>query len=212
MDSASQRPPTGPCFRFQTLRHELPPRKLLSCPTAEKGEGGEPESAWPVAHPFMSPSPFPLGRRFLSCRLQGPRQADKGGTGGGCGLQRPVRPLSCRSGSGRPRTAPPCQATAATHVSTHVRRGPTCPTSPPACPLLLGLRSCAPVPRGHVGVGSAPASARGRARPPTPGGSGSEHLPHWARPEPPRPGGCHLPGPPRRPSSPQPAALGWAQW
>ena len=57
-------------------------------------------------------------------------------------------------------------ATPAKHVSTYVQQGPTC-VPPTAGLLFLGHRPPSPTPRGHVCAGSAPGTARGRARPPT---------------------------------------------
>ncbi|TKC37741.1 hypothetical protein EI555_019052, partial [Monodon monoceros] len=118
------------------------------------------------------PSAFPPGRCFLSSRLEGRQAGDKGGAGWefraplGGWLNSPSRWRG--SGRGPDRHAVPLQAmaTPAKHVSPYVQQGPTC--VPPTAGLpFLGHRPLSPTPRGHVCAGSAPGTARGRARPPT---------------------------------------------
>lgn len=101
-------------------------------------------------------------------------------------------------------------ATQATHVSTHVRQGPTCVSSlSPPTPHGLASAPWASVP------GSYPAGThvRGERVHHRPGPRTASHTREAAdsrirRPGPPSespcPGSCHLPGPPPRPSTPQP--------
>lgn len=73
--------------------------------------------------------------------------------------------------------------------------------------LASGLRPQATTPQGHVCAGSAPVTARGRARPPTPGGR-DPSIAARGPPRPPGPSSGHLPGRLRRPSPPQPGRTG----
>nr|XP_012418986.1 PREDICTED: LOW QUALITY PROTEIN: proapoptotic nucleolar protein 1 [Odobenus rosmarus divergens] len=140
---------------------------------------------WPLAAHSISPRPFPMGRGTLSILSEGPQPANKGGLGWGL-----------RAPAGRPAQAP-CPS----------GRGPdgTQTVTPP--PPGDGDSSHLPTPWGHVCAGSAPGTARGRARPPTPGrqpvGASAGPGPPPPPPEPSRRGSRHLPRPPRRPWAPQ---------
>ena len=195
----------------------LPPRKAMGVMLSLALAAGS-----PFNHPPPSPVPdgggafYPVrGAPLRRQRRLGLGAADSSSeTGSG-----PPVPSSggYADRPGRSRCPHQAMATPATHVSTQVRRGShVCAPPPPR-----GLASTAwavapavPTPWGHVCAGSAPGTARGRARPPTPGRQlvGASAGPGHPTPQPRRrlvgaavtyPGHLGAPRPRSR------AALGW---